>query len=122
MKKFIIVLLAFLFTSVYVSADETTCRVAGTNTVATINNPIVKVQGIDYKWFFNVSVSITEEQDYPVSIVVNVRSSTSNKIIATKVVRIQKGQRTTIESFELSYDLCKDGDYVYLSIARAVCQ
>ncbi|MBQ8169767.1 MAG: hypothetical protein IJZ98_03405 [Bacteroidales bacterium] len=122
MKKFIIVLLAFLFTSVYVSADETTCRVAGTNTVATINNPIVKVQCINYNCFFNVSVSITEEQDYPVSIVVNVRSSTSNKIIATKVVRIQKGHRTTIDRFELSYDLCKDEDYVYLSIARAVCQ
>ena len=107
MKKFIIVLLAFLFTSVYVSADETTCRVAGTNTVATINNPIVKVQGIDYKWVFNVSVSITEEQDYPVSIVVNVRSSTSNKIIATEVVRIQKGQDATIERFELSWLTCK---------------
>jgi len=122
MKKFIIVLLAFLFTSVYVSADETTCRVAGTNTVATINNPIVKLQGIDHKWVFNVSVRITEEQDYPVSIVVNVRSSTSNKIIATEVVRIQKGQDTTIERFELSNDLCPDGGYVYLSIARAVCQ
>ncbi len=122
MKKFFLLILSVLCISTSVFADETTCRVAGTNTVATINNPIVKLQGIDYKWIFNVSVSITEKQDYPVSIVVNVRSSASNKIITTEVVRIPKGQYTTRESFELSNDLCPDGGYVYLSIARAVCQ
>ena len=119
MKKFILLILSVLCLSTSAFADETSCRVWGTDAVATIKNPVASLYAVGSdKVCVEVRVEITEEQTKDVNVVVNVYTL-DNQIIGSGVVRIYKGQ-TTSEG----YIQCrgKSKDVVNVRIARASCQ
>lgn len=122
MKKFILLILSVFCISTSVFADETSCRVWGTDAVATINNPVATLyQRSGGVIEVTARVEITDAQPKDVNVVVNVYSS-DNQLIGSGVARIEKG-RTTPNNGSFTI-LCrgKANDVVYLRIARASCQ
>lgn len=117
MKKFILWILSVLCLSTSAFADETSCRVWGTDAVATIKNPVTTI----HKDHISIQVGITEPQDKKVSVVVNVYS-TNNEVIGSDIVTIDAGCTSQGGSFARIYCEGKDGDVVYVRIARASCQ
>jgi hypothetical protein len=120
MKKFILLILSSLFISTSVFADETNCRVWGTDAVATINNPVDELYQRGSGIGVFAKVEITEAQTKDVGVVVNVYSAIDNKLIVSEVVRISKGSTSGS-----SFIVCrggKVGDVVYIRLARASCQ
>lgn len=122
MKKFILLILSSLFISTSVFADETSCRVWGTDAVATIQNPVSTLYQSGNHVSAGPMVEITDPQTKDVNVVVNVYSASDNQLIGSGVARIEKG-KTTIgnKNFEIK---CRgtSGDVVYIRIARASCQ
>ena len=119
MKKFILLILSVLCLSTSAFADETSCRVWGTDAVATIKNPVASLS--DYsssRTCVDVSVEITETQTKDVNVVVNVYTL-DNQIIGSGVVRIAKGYTTGYAMIQCGG---KSKDVVNLRIARASCQ
>lgn len=121
MKKFFLLILSVLCISTSVFADETSCRVWGTDAVATINNPI----GTLYQSGRNTvtaKVEITEAQTKDVNVVVNVYSADDNHLIGSGVARIAKGRTTPNNGYINIECRGEKGDLVYIRIARASCQ
>ena len=117
MKKIILLILSVLCLSTSAFADETSCRVWGTDAVATIKNPVTTI----YNDNISIRVGITEPQDKKVNIVVNVYS-TNNEVIASDIVTIDAGHTSQRGSYANIVCKGKDGDVVYVRIARASCQ
>ena len=118
MKKFILLILSVLCLSTSAFADETSCRVWGTDAVATIKNPVASLSDYSSGPCVGVSVEITETQTKDVNVVVNVYTL-DNQIIGSGVVRILKGYTT---GYALIQCRGKSEDVVNLRIARASCQ
>lgn len=118
MKKFFLLILSVLCISTSVFADETSCRVWGTDVVATINNPIETLYR-NGSVYVKAKVEITEAQTKDVNVVVNVYSADDNHLIGSDVARIAKGNTT--KTLDI---ICrgKAGDLVYIRIAKASCQ
>ena len=118
MKKFILLILSVLCLSTFAFADETSCRVWGTDAVATIKNPVASLYDTNKGTGVDVVVEITEKQTKDVNVVVNVYTL-DNQIIGSDVVRIAKGYTTGYK-----YIVCrgKSKDVVNVRIARASCQ
>lgn len=117
MKKFILLILSVLCLSTSAFADETSCRVWGTDAVATIKNPVTTIHNNN----ISIRVGITEPQDKKVNVVVNVYS-TNNEVIASDIVTIDAGCTSQSGSYVNIDCKGKNGDVVYVRIARASCQ
>lgn len=119
MKKFILLILSVLCLSTSAFADETSCRVWGTDAVATIKNPVATLEKDSFGTVWaTAKVEITEKQTKEVNVVVNVYS-VDKQLIGSGIVRFRAG---------LTYSLCEiecrgtHRDVVYLRIAKASCQ
>lgn len=104
-------------------ADDTSCRVYGTDdVVATITNPVVKcgssVEAGSGNHFVDVNVELNHKTTKETSVVVNV--SDGNRTIGSGVVTITPGY--TNGSTWVASNLMKENDIYYISIARASCQ
>lgn len=119
MKKFFLLILSVLCISTSVFADETSCRVWGTDAVATIKNPIETLYREGSGVYVKAKVEITEAQTKDVNVVVNVYSADDNHLISSDVARIAKGNTNNTLTI-----VCrgKAGDLVYIRIAKASCQ
>ncbi len=123
MKKFILLILSSLFISTSVFADETNCRVWGTDAVATINNPVDELHQYGSGICVFAKVEITEAQTKDVNVVVNVYSAVDNHLIGSGVARIAKGHTTPNNGYiTIECRGGKVGDVVYIRLARASCQ
>jgi len=122
MKKFFLLILSVLCISTSVFADETSCRVWGTDAVATINNPIGTLYQSGGCIKVTANVEITEAQTKDVNVVVNVYSADDNHLIGSGVARIAKGKTTPTNGYITIECRGEEGDLVYIRIARASCQ
>lgn len=123
MKKFFLLILSVLCISTSVFADETSCRVWGTDAVATINNPIGTLYRSNTGDIeVTAKVEITEAQTKDVNVVVNVYSADDNHLIGSGVARIAKGRTTPNNGYITIECRGEKGDLVYIRIARASCQ
>ena len=122
MKKFILLILSVLCLSTSAFADETSCRVWGTDAVATINNPIATLYESGGDIQVTARVEITEAQTKDVNVVVNVYSADDNLLIGSGVARIRKGLTTPDNGHFTIECRGEKGDLVYIRIARASCQ
>ena len=122
MKKFVLIILSVLFVNVTLFADdETSCRIPGTNAVATVKNPVDKLR-ILYKnspEAVRAYVAITEKQEKDVNVVINVYSVGDNRLIGSDIVRISAG--CTSDDVDIT---CKGevGTLVNIRIASASCR
>lgn len=103
-------------------ADDTTCRVYGTNNVATIVNTVVTgstaVTAGSGNHFVDAKVELTERAEKDINVAVKV--SDGSRVIATGVVRITQGY--TSGDTRIDSPSIREGVTYYLYIAGASCQ
>lgn len=121
MKKFLLIILSVLFVNVTLFADdETSCRIPGTNAVATVNNPVTKLlDGRGETGWVQARVAITEVQEKDVNVVINVYSVGDNRLIGSDIVRIKAGSTSGKVDVTCEGEV---GTLVNIRIASASCR
>lgn len=117
MKKLLLLLVVAIISAVSASAADTTCRVYGTNNVATIVNTTVYGSHLNS---VEAQVELTEKAEKDINVVVRV--SDGNRIIATGVVEFTQGYKNQAHSVHIQSPSIRQGETYYLSIASASCQ
>lgn len=121
MKKLLLLLVVAIISAVSASADDTTCRVYGTNNVATLSWATAvgssdALRGGNH--YVTAKVELTERAEKNISVVVNV--SDGNRTIASGVVSIP--YYNMYSSVTIEGPAIRAGETYYLSIAGVSCQ
>ena len=118
MKRLFILLLSFLFISVFFANGQTSCRVYGADDyVVTVDNPMVKIYGDNITF----RLSLNKKAKEKIGISVAIYDSCNNNVANTTVYINSGSDQSVQRSVEIPKECRNNGNIYYIRLSSASC-